>query len=110
MTSNRLILVGGGAFARELICWIEDEVDSGIGQRVTGFLDDNPKALEKFSYPYNQKWISTIDDYLPQEGDKLLMTISDPLAKPLIVEKLKKKGAKFTSLFIPQRLLLVLLH
>jgi hypothetical protein len=38
---KRLILVGCGAFARELICWIEDAVDLGVGRKVTGFLNQN---------------------------------------------------------------------
>jgi sugar O-acyltransferase (sialic acid O-acetyltransferase NeuD family) len=98
---KRLILVGCGAFARELICWIEDAVDLGIGRKVTNFLDDNPTALENFAYPYEPKWIATIDDYQPEEGDELIMAISDPLAKSEIAEKLKNKGGKFVSFIHP---------
>lgn len=103
--NKRLILVGCGAFARELICWIEDAVDSGFGQKVTGFLDENPKALDKFSYPYEPKWIATIDDYIPEEGDELIMAISDPLAKSKVATKLKNKGAKFTGFIHPSALI-----
>lgn len=99
--NKRLILVGCGAFARELICWVEDAVDLGVGRKITGFLDENPKALENFAYPYEPKWIATIDDYIPEEGDELIMAISDPLAKIKIVEQLKDKGAKFTSFIHP---------
>lgn len=99
--NKRLILVGCGAFARELICWIEDAVELGIGRKATNFLDDNPKALEKFAYPYEPKWISTIDDYQPEEGDELIMAISDPLAKSEIAEKLQNKGSKFVSFIHP---------
>jgi sugar O-acyltransferase (sialic acid O-acetyltransferase NeuD family) len=103
--NNRLILVGCGAFARELICWIEDAVDLGYGRTVTGFLDEDPKALEKFSYPYEPKWISTIDDYIVEEGDELIMAISDPHAKSEIVQKLKSKGANFVSFIHPTALI-----
>jgi sugar O-acyltransferase (sialic acid O-acetyltransferase NeuD family) len=103
--NTRLILVGCGAFARELICWIEDAVDLGVGQKVTGFLDENPNALKKFAYPYQPKWIATIDDYSPEEGDALIMAISDPLAKSQIVEKLKNKSAKFTGFIHPSALI-----
>jgi sugar O-acyltransferase (sialic acid O-acetyltransferase NeuD family) len=103
--NNRLILVGCGAFARELICWIEDAVDLGYGRTVTGFLDEDPKALEKFSYPYKPKWISTIDDYIVEEGDELIMAISDPHAKSEIVQKLQNKGANFVSFIHPSALI-----
>lgn len=103
--NKRLILVGCGAFARELICWIEDAVDLGVGQKVTGFLDENPNALEKFPYPYKPKWIATIDHYAPEEGDELIMAISNPLEKSQIVEKLKNKCAKFTGFIHPSALI-----
>ncbi|MEI6745903.1 MAG: acetyltransferase [Methylococcaceae bacterium] len=99
--NKRLILVGCGAFARELICWIEDAVDSGVGRKVTGFLDEDPKALEKFAYPYEPKWISTIDDYIPEEGDELIMAIGSPAGKLNVATKLKKKGAKFVTFIHP---------
>jgi sugar O-acyltransferase (sialic acid O-acetyltransferase NeuD family) len=99
--NKRLILVGGGAFARELICWIEDAVDLGVGRKVTGFLDEDPKALEKLAYPYEPKWISTIDDYIPKKGDELIIAIGDPVGKFKVVSKLKGKGAKFTKFIHP---------
>ena len=99
--NKRLILVGCGAFARELICWIEDAVDLGVGKKVTGFLDEDPKALEKFAYPYEPKWISTIDNYIPEEGDELIMAIGSPAGKLKVATKLKEKGAKFATFIHP---------
>ena len=51
MMTERLILVGGGDFARELINWTDDLVGQGKSIPVTGFLDDNPDALKGFQYP-----------------------------------------------------------
>lgn len=99
--NKRIILVGGGAFARELICWIADAVDLGVGRKVTGFLDENPKALENFTYPYEPKWISTIDDYIYEEGDELIMAIASPAGKLKVATKLKEKGAKFVTFIHP---------
>jgi sugar O-acyltransferase (sialic acid O-acetyltransferase NeuD family) len=96
--NQRLILVGGGGFARELINWIESSVNSDIGQKITGFLDDNPKALQGFSGSYNDtQWIATIDNYIPEEGDKLIMAIGDPVGKLKVATKLKQKGAEFAT-------------
>ncbi|MEI8209553.1 MAG: acetyltransferase [Methylococcales bacterium] len=99
--NKRLILVGCGAFARELISWAEDIADAGIGQKITGYLDDTSHILEKFAYPYEAKWIATIDNYIPEIGDELIIAIGDPVGKLKVVTKLKEKGAKFATLIHP---------
>lgn len=99
MMTKRLILVGCGAFARELINWVDDLVDLGKSIPVTGFLDDSPKALDGF--PYSVPYLGTIAAYLPEAGDQLLMAIGDPKAKRTLFSELKDKGASFTSLVHP---------
>lgn len=99
MTMGRLIVVGCGAFARELINWVDDLVDIGKSIQVSGFLDDNPQALAGF--PYSTPYLGSIPNYTPQEGDQLLMAIGDPKAKKTIYEDLKAKGAVFASLIHP---------
>lgn len=93
---KRLILVGGGAFARELINWAE-QLDGSIRENlIAGFLDDNPCALDDFGYkiPY----LGRIEDFYPNERDELLMAIGDPFQKKLIFEMFKKKNGKFSQL------------
>lgn len=99
MMTKRLILVGCGAFARELINWVEDLVDIGKSISVTGFLDENPNALENF--PYSVPYLGTIPAYIPQSGDQLLMAIGDPKAKKTLYAEFKNKGASFASLIHP---------
>lgn len=99
MTMDRLILLGCGAFARELINWVDDLVDLGKSIRVSGFLDDNSQALDGF--PYSVPYLGSIPNYVPQQGDQLLMAIGDPKAKKAIYEDLKAKGAVFASLIHP---------
>ena len=99
MMSGRLILVGCGAFARELINWVDDLVDLGKSIQVSGFLDENPKALDGF--PYAVPYLGTITAYKPQVGDQLLMAIGDPKAKKALYADLKAKGASFASLIHP---------
>lgn len=99
MIKNRLILVGGGAFARELINWVEDLVDLGKSIPVSGFLDEDPKALEKFGYLTS--YIGTTSAYKPLSGDQLLMAIGDPKSKKILYEELKSKGASFFKLIHP---------
>ncbi len=97
--TSRLILVGCGAFARELINWVDDLVDLNKSIRVSGFLDENPKALDGF--PYAVPYMGAISGYETQPGDKLLMAIGDPKAKKAMYEDLKAKGASFASLIHP---------
>lgn len=96
---NRIILVGCGAFARELINWVDDLVDLGKSSPVAGFLDDNPNALNGF--PYSVPYLGAISTYVPQAGDLLLMAIGDPHAKKTLYAELKGKGASFTQLIHP---------
>jgi sugar O-acyltransferase (sialic acid O-acetyltransferase NeuD family) len=93
---KRLILVGGGAFARELVNWVDDLVDLNKSIKVSGFLDDSPKAFDGFSY--SLPYLGEIRAYVPQAGDQLLMAIGDPQAKKSWYSELKAKGASFASL------------
>jgi sugar O-acyltransferase (sialic acid O-acetyltransferase NeuD family) len=99
MMSSRLILVGCGAFARELINWVDDLVDLDRSIQISGFLDDNPKALAGF--PYTLPHLGTISTYEPKFGDQLLMAIGDPKAKKLLYKDLKARGSSFASLIHP---------
>lgn len=99
MMTKRLILVGCGAFARELINWVEDLADLGKSISVRGFLDDNPCALQGF--PYSVPYLGSISAFTPQPGDQLLMAIGDPKAKKSLFTELKNKGATFATLIHP---------
>lgn len=99
MMTSRLILVGCGAFARELINWVDDLVEKGNSIPITGFLDDNPDALKGF--PYLVPYLSSIETYKPQQGDSLLMAVGDPHSKKKLFLELKAKGGTFTKLIHP---------
>lgn len=99
MMSKRLILVGGGDFARELINWTADLVDRGMSIPITGFLDDNPGALKGFQYPV--EYMGSIHTYIPQAGDQLLMAVGNPKAKKTLFTDLKLKGCDFFTLIHP---------
>lgn len=99
MMNDRLILVGCGAFARELINWVDDLVDLGKSIHISGFLDENPEALKDFAY--RVPFLGTIPSYKPQVGDQLLMAIGDPAIKKSLYADLKSRGASFASLIHP---------
>lgn len=90
---KKLVLVGGGAFSRELINWIHD-ADPNVSQfELVGYLDSTPNKLQALGYdiPY----LGLIEDYIPAEEHHLLMAINDPVQKERIVQILKEKSAKF---------------
>lgn len=99
MKVKRIVIVGGGAFARELINWVGDLNEERQPIEIDGFIDDSPKALEGFSYrlPY----LGTIDDYQPEPDQYLLMAIGTPSTKKLMYERFKKLGAEFFTLIHP---------
>lgn len=97
---ERWILVGAGAFARELINWAEDAAEAGMSPRIAGFLDNSAQALDAFSYQL--AYYGTIEEYQPQPEDRLLMAIGDPGAKRRVAQLLKSKGARFATLIHPR--------
>lgn len=99
MMTKRLILVGGRAFARELINWVDDLVDLGKSIPVSGFIDENQNVMDGFSYSI--PFLSSIENFTPEEGDKLLMAVGDPIFKKNCYYELKAKGASFTQLIHP---------
>jgi sugar O-acyltransferase (sialic acid O-acetyltransferase NeuD family) len=99
MMRERIILVGGGGFARELLMWME-HVHAVNGQaRATGFLDANPQALAEYSC--DLPWVGDIDSHEPCELDRFVLAIGEPLAKRKVVEKMKARGAAFVQVIHP---------
>ncbi|QWD34036.1 acetyltransferase [Polynucleobacter paneuropaeus] len=96
---SRIILVGGGAFAREVINWTDHVYNKVRGGSIKGFLDENPNALDGFDYqvPY----LGKIDSFHPVQGDKLLMAVGDPFDKKRIFEMFKKRNAQFIQIIHP---------
>lgn len=96
--SARVILVGGGAFGRELISWAEHGALEDAAQ-ITGFLDENPAVLDGFGYAL--EYLGHIDHFQPRAGDRLVMAIGDPGHKRRIAQMLKSRGAQFARLVHP---------
>jgi sugar O-acyltransferase (sialic acid O-acetyltransferase NeuD family) len=99
MTESKCILVGAGAFGRELINWARDAESQGSFPPLAGFIDDTHTG---FSNPdYNLRSLGSIQDYQPQPNDIFLMGVADPHGKESVVNLLKSKGAEFITLIHP---------
>jgi sugar O-acyltransferase (sialic acid O-acetyltransferase NeuD family) len=99
MSTNTIILVGGGAFAREVIGWQADQARASNGPVVTAFIDDNPKALDGFEY--GLAYLGTIADYQPKPDELLVMGIADPATKLKVAAALQARGGRFASVVHP---------
>lgn len=99
VTTERLILVGAGAFARELISWAEHAAAANGTPVISAFLDASAAALDGFDYALD--YAGTIDDYRPREGERLVMAIGDPAAKKRISAELTARGARFAQVIHP---------
>jgi sugar O-acyltransferase (sialic acid O-acetyltransferase NeuD family) len=97
--NKNLILVGAGAFGREVIGLAQDSGSHAGGQKISAFIDDNPLALEEFSY--NLEYLGAIRDYMPRSDDVLIMAISNPQEKQNIASILKARGGFFGQLIHP---------
>jgi sugar O-acyltransferase (sialic acid O-acetyltransferase NeuD family) len=99
MMESRCILVGAGAFGRELINWARDAQSKGSFPPLAGFIDDTHNGLK--NPDYNLQSLGSIQDYQPQTDDIFLMGIADPKGKESVVTLLKSKGARFITLIHP---------
>lgn len=99
MTNKRLVIAGGGAFGRELINWALDAADTAGGPPVSGFLDRSSQALA--GYAYALAWRGDIDDYVPADGEEVLVAVGAPGPKQEVVARLRARGAVFATLIHP---------
>lgn len=99
MTKERVILVGGGGFCRELYFWVSETHAAGRIAPLGGYLDDTGDTLARLDYEL--PWLGAISDYVPEAGDRFLLAVGTPKAKRVVHGKLATKGAVFSQLIHP---------
>jgi sugar O-acyltransferase (sialic acid O-acetyltransferase NeuD family) len=103
MASERLIIVGGGGFGRELIGHAQDAHEAGRGPPVGGYLDDGgEEVLARLGY--DLPWLGSIAEYVPRLGDLFAIGIGSPEGKREVVDKLRSRGALFAQVIHPTSL------
>jgi len=95
---RRFLIVGAGGFGRELLDWVKDPRPGG-DEAVTGFLDDNPHALDGYGVPVGI--VDSIADYEPRPDDLLVMAIGQVRPKLSIAATLLERGARFATVLHP---------
>ncbi len=96
---NHVIIVSAGKYAREVYSWVVDCIQAGAPWEFKGFLDNRPNVLDDF--PCSAGIISSVDDYVPQPGDRFVCAIGEAGARKAYVARLKAKGAQFASVIHP---------
>lgn len=96
---NNLVIIGAGGCGREVLQWAKDINEQSPHWNIMGFLDDNLEALNRLKC--DVPILGTIDGYEIQPDDEFLCCIGNSHIRKNIVDKLKAKGAVFTTLIHP---------
>ena len=97
---KHLVIIGAGGMGREVFHLATECAGYGRDYDIKGFLDDNPNALENFSYNYPPV-ISSVKDYPIQEGDVFACSLGAVQLKAKMVGLIEAKGGIFINLIHP---------
>ena len=88
------VLVGGGAFAREILGWFTPGLASG--DRFAGYLDDGEGSMATAGYDLPH--LGPIGGFRPSSSQRLVMALTDPAGKAAVVERLADARDAFAAL------------
>jgi sugar O-acyltransferase (sialic acid O-acetyltransferase NeuD family) len=97
---KRGILIGGGAFGREVLSWANDRSADDRDVEFEHFLDADATVLDAFA-EYSLGYLGDPETYVPVEGDIFLIAIGSPPMKDLLSKRLMAMGAQFTTVVHP---------
>jgi sugar O-acyltransferase (sialic acid O-acetyltransferase NeuD family) len=100
--SGRLILLGAGDFAREVI-WLISEMETTSEWKFAGLLDDSPERAASIlrSNGFTHSVLGTISEYVPRPQDRLVCVIGDPKRKLAVTDLVAERGGQFINLIHP---------
>jgi sugar O-acyltransferase (sialic acid O-acetyltransferase NeuD family) len=93
-----LLIVGAGAFARELRQFVPQSFPAQ-SVRLKGFLSSNPRDFDPFKI--SEPILGDPEKYSPEENDRFLLAIGEIEHRHRVIEVLKSRGARFLSLIHP---------
>lgn len=96
---KNLVIIAAGGCGREVFQWAKDVNEKEKRWNIKGFIDDNINALDglKCDVPV----LETIDGYEIKPDDEFVCCIGNSKTRKQVIDKLKVKGAAFTSLIHP---------
>lgn len=96
---KNLIIIAAGGCGREVLQWAKDINEKENRWNIKGFLDDNLDALDGKICDISV--LDTVDNYEVQNEDEFICAIGNSKVRKLVVEKIKSKGGKFTTIIHP---------
>jgi len=103
MISKKLILIGGGEFAREML-WAASALDPGtVGWTPAGFIDDDvDRARRHMSTKHiSLPVLGSIQDHRPKPDEVFICAIGKTKAKLKCAELMAQRGGEFVNLVHP---------
>lgn len=100
---KNLIIIGAGGCGREVLQWAKDINKSEKRWNIKGFIDDDLNALEGKICDISV--LSKINEYCIGSDDEFVCCIGSSNVRKIIVEKMKSKGAVFTTVIHPNALI-----
>ncbi|GGX40361.1 acetyltransferase [Undibacterium squillarum] len=97
---KQVVIVGGGGMAREVIALMSPMIQSG-DVRIRGVIDDTLPLGADFCPGYSCQVLSSIEKFIPEENDLLLLAIGDPAARLKLGRELSARGCKFFTFIHP---------
>ncbi len=96
-----LVIIAAGGCGREVLQWVKDinESESVPRWRIKGFLDDDHSALDGLVCSVGI--LSAIDSYEFRPGDEFVCCIGNSAVRRQVIERLRKKGARFPAVIHP---------
>lgn len=94
--AKRGIIVGGGAFGREVLDWVANSVSADTLPRIEGFLDADANVMDRFP----ELGLALLGDpatYQVQPGDVFVMAIGSVASKAKLAALLEAQDAEFLT-------------
>lgn len=96
---KNLVIIGAGGCGREVFQWVKEINEKENRWNIKGFIDDDYKALE--GKKCSATILSTVDGYEISSGDEFICCIGNSKTRKATVEKLRARGASFTTIIHP---------
>ena len=90
---KKLVLIGGGAFGREVADFLPSYRGHGTEWTFAGFIDNQPDR-----YGIADRTLGLIADYTPSADELFVCTLPDPKFKRKYTDLLSARGATFATL------------
>ena len=100
---KRLIILGAGGLGREVLAWARQSAACGRDWQVAGFLDDNPRALDRFAI--DVPLLGSIAGYVPQPDEVFVCAMGRVDFKRQCVERIRGHGGAFVPVIHPSAVL-----